>query len=93
MARFAELAGAGFPDLTRIFVRYVDVLGVGYSYLPPGEERIVGGSVRVFRSDRVDREVKERGAKYLRRVLRELARVLLPVYYLGLQGFLLAHGT
>ena len=93
MTRFAELAGAGFPDLTRIFDRYVDVLGVGYSYLPPGEERIVGGSVRVFRSDRVDKEVKERGAKYLRRVLRELARVLLPVYYLGLQGFLLAHGT
>jgi len=50
MARFAELADAGFPDLSRIFDRYVDVLGelgIGYEYLPPGEERRIGAFVKV----------------------------------------------
>ena len=94
MARFAELADAGFPNLSRIFDRYVDVLGelgIGYEYLPPGEERRIGAFVKVYRSDQVPRGVKESGMRVVHYTLRELARVLLPVYYLGLRGFLIAH--
>jgi hypothetical protein len=94
MARFAELADAGFPNLSRIFDRYVDVLGelgIGYSYLPPGEERRLSAFVKVYRSDQVPREVKERDAKHLYSVLRDLARVLLPVYYSHLWGYVIAH--
>lgn len=94
MARFAELADAGFPNLVRIFDRYVDVLGelgIGYDYLPPGEERRISAFVKVYRSDQVPREVKERSAEYLYNVLKNLARVLLPVYYSRLWGFVVAH--
>jgi hypothetical protein len=92
MARFAELADAGFPNLSKVFDRYVDVLGelgVGYSYFASDEAG--GRLVRAFRSDQVEREAKERGAKHLYITLRELARVLLPVYHLHLWGFLIAH--
>jgi hypothetical protein len=94
MARFAELADAGFPNLVGIFDRYVDVLGelgVGYSYLPPGEERRISGLVKVYRSDQVPREVKERDAEHLYYVLKDLARLLLPVYYSCPPGFVIAH--
>jgi len=96
MARFAELADAGFPDLVRIFDRYVDVLGelgIGYSYLPPGEERRISALVRVYRSDQVPREVKERGAEHLYHVLKNLARLLLPVYYSHILGYVVAHSA
>jgi hypothetical protein len=94
MARFAELADAGFPNLSRIFDRYVDVLGelgIGYEYLPPGEERRISAFVKVYRSDQVPREVKERDAEHLYYVLKNLARLLLPVYYSHLRGYVVAH--
>jgi hypothetical protein len=96
MARFAELADAGFPDLSRIFDRYVDVLGelgIGYEYLPSGEERRIGAFVKVYRSDQVPRGVKESGMRVVHHTLRELARVLLPIYYSRPWGYLVVHSV
>jgi hypothetical protein len=55
-----------------------------------------GGSARssrLYRSDQVPRGVKESGMRVVHHTLRELARVLLPIYYSRPWGYLVVHSV